>query len=342
MSHARHPAARLLDRLRGHAGAFVADNAFRSLSRLGLLHPHARPARHGVELLRDIPYHDTGRDEHLLDIYRPASGDGPWPIVFYTHGGGFRILSKDTHWVMALSFARHGFMVVSINYRLAPRHRFPAAIEDASTALAWVGANIARYGGDPARLVLAGESAGANLATALAVATSYRRPEPYARALFDSGVRPALCLPACGILQVSDAERFARRKRLRSMVQDRIDEVTYAYLTEHEARHRIGDAHLDLADPLVFLERGLAPERPLPAFFAAVGTRDPLLDDTRRLAAALARLGVTHRVEYYPGELHAFHALVWRQNARMYWAHAHEFLKEHLGDRALAKDAAAA
>ncbi len=328
MSQARHPAARILRRLRGHAGAFVVDNAFRSLSQVGKLLPEARRARHGVEVIRDIPYHDTGRDEHLLDIYRPT-GEGPWPVVFYAHGGGFRILSKDTHWVMGLGFARRGFLVVSINYRLAPRHRYPAAIEDACTAFTWMAHNIVRYGGDPTRLVLAGESAGANLVASLAIATSYRRPEPHARAVFDTGLTPAACLPACGILQVSDSERFGRRKRLPSFIGDRIFEVTSAYLGNHATR--TGHADLDLADPLVFLERGLPPDRPLPAFFAPVGTRDPLLDDTRRLAAALGKLNVRCRAEYYPGEPHAFHALIWRENARMCWDHTFEFLHECLG-----------
>src|SRR5262245_11554125 len=108
-SHARHPAARILRHLRGHAGAFVVDNAFRSLARLGRWLPEARATRHVVEVTRDIPYHDTGRTEHLLDIYRPAGSEGPLPVVFYVHGGGFRILSKDTHWVMGYGFARRGF-----------------------------------------------------------------------------------------------------------------------------------------------------------------------------------------------------------------------------------------
>ena len=62
-----------------------------------------------------------------------------------------------------------------------------------------------------------------------------------------------------------------------------------------------------------------------------VSTADPILDDTRRLAAALARLGVPCRAEYYPGEPHAFHALIWRENARHCWAHTFEFLHEHVG-----------
>ena len=51
--------------------------------------------------------------------------------MLYVHGGGFRILSKDTHWIMGLAFARRGFLVFNIGYRLAPKHPFPAAIADA-------------------------------------------------------------------------------------------------------------------------------------------------------------------------------------------------------------------
>lgn len=331
MSQARHPAARLLEHVRSRATKVVAETFFRSLSRVGRFLPEARATSRIVQVTRDIPYHDTGERDHLLDIYRPVErGDGaPLPVIFYVHGGGFHILSKDTHWVMGYGFARRGFMVVSINYRLAPRHRFPAAVEDACTALTWVVNNIARYGGDPTRIVLAGESAGANLVTSLAIASSYRRSEPHARAVFDSGVRPVACLPACGILQVSDGERFGRRRHLPTIVGDRILEISRGYLGRDAAP--MGHEDLDLADPLLFLERGLPPERPLPPFFAPVGTADPILDDTRRLAAALARLGVPCRAEYYPGEPHAFHALIWRENARHCWAHTFEFLHEHVG-----------
>ena len=69
----------------------------------------------------------------------------------------------------------------------------------------------------------------------------------------------------------------------------------------------------------MILERGEAPERPLPAFFVPVGTRDPLLDDTRRLKKAVDALGVPCAAMYYPGEVHAFHALVWRKEAQRCW-----------------------
>ncbi|MBX3190660.1 MAG: alpha/beta hydrolase [Labilithrix sp.] len=336
----------MLDRLGAEArrtvGALVVDGFFNSASRLALLHPQARPARHAVEHLRDIRYEDGSMREHLLDVWRPARHttpqpppfrryEGPpWPILFYVHGGGFRILSKDTHWIMGLSFARRGFIVFNVSYRLAPKHRYPCAVEDVCRAFRWVMENAARFGGDTSRVVLAGESAGANLVTSLAVALAYDRPEPYARAAHETGVVPHAVVPACGVFQVSDMARFKRRKpRMSAFIADRLHEVESAYLGAAPAR----DGSLDLADPVVFFERGEKPARALPPFFLPVGTRDPLLPDTRRLGAALRALGATAEEAYYPGELHAFHALVMRRNARRCWEDTFRFLDRHVPDR---------
>ena len=86
---------------------------------------------------------------------------------------------------------------------------------------------------------------------------------------------------------------------------------------------------LDLADPLCFFERGPEPARPVPPFFLPVGTKDPLLDDTRRLARALRAMGVSAEEEYYPGEIHAFHAFVMRAAARKCWGDTFAFLARH-------------
>jgi acetyl esterase len=308
---------------RSAVGGVLVDGFFRHTSRLASLHPKARPETHGVEVLRDVSYTGSGSSDHLLDVWRPRDAPGPLPVVLYVHGGGFRILSKDTHWVMALAFARRGFLVLNVNYRLAPKHRFPAALEDCAEAYAWVAENAPRLGGDLSRFVLAGESAGANLVTSLSIAASYERPEPYARRVFETGLVPRATLPACGIFQVSDVERFGRRRRLPVWLMDRLVEVSHAYLPP-------GAEHCDLADPVVVLERGEPPARPLPSFFLPCGTKDPLLDDTRRLGRALDRLGTKNRVEIYPGEPHAFHAFVFREEARRCWRHTFEFLDQAL------------
>jgi acetyl esterase len=132
---------------------------------------------------------------------------------------------------------------------------------------------------------------------------------------------------------VSDAERFRRRKpdKIGTFIHDRLLEVSTSYLGADPSLY--GET-LDLADPLVLLERGRAPQRALPACFATVGTADPLLDDTRRLGRALEALGTTCRTEYYPGEVHAFHALVWRPEAKRCWRDTFDFLGRHVPTQA--------
>jgi acetyl esterase len=134
---------------------------------------------------------------------------------------------------------------------------------------------------------------------------------------------------ACGIYHVSDIERFRTRwPKMSGFIHDRLTEVGEAYLGD---RSRHPASLLELADPLVLLERSSAPARPLPPFFLPCGTKDPLIDDTQRLARALERLGVTHEARYYPGEPHAFHALVFTPNAQRCWAQTYRFLDRHVG-----------
>ena len=299
---------------------------FETASFLGRLHPKARPERHGVELVRDIAYKDTGSRAHLLDIYVPRRSPAPRPVVLYVHGGGFRILSKETHWVFGLSFARRGYLVFQINYRLAPKHPFPEPLDDVCAAYEWVVQNAARYGGDPARIVVAGESAGANLVTSLTLATTMDRPEPFARKVFDLGSVPKAVWPACGILQVTDPERFWRDHEMKQVMKERILAVCRGYVRPNGHQ----PDSLVLADPLVALESDTPVARPLPPFFLSAGTRDPIVDDTRRVEAALRKRGVPHQARYDQGEPHAYQALVWKKSARAVWRDTFRFLDQHV------------
>lgn len=308
-------------------GSKLAEAFFRGSAGLARLHPNASPTRHHLEVLRDLPYRGTGLPEHRLDLYRSTRHAAPLPVVVYLHGGGFRIMSKDTHWIMGLAFGRKGYLTVLPEYRLAPKYRFPAALEDAAAAYCWVREHIARFGGDPSRVVLAGESAGANLAVALTLAACFERAEPFAKDVFNAGPPPRVVAPACGLFQVSDPERFRRRRPgMPRFLSDRILESARSYLPHPQA---LPPGLLDLADPVVLLERDDAPIRPLPPFFLGVGTRDPILPDTRRLATALTRRGVPHEVHYFQGEMHAFHAFVFRQNAKLFWRAQYDFLARH-------------
>src|SRR4051812_46802736 len=118
----------ILSSLRARTGQAIVDATWNTLARATGRLPSARPERHGVERIRGVPY--GGHPDHTLDIYRPIERSGPCRVVLSLHGGGFRILSKAPHWGMSRAFARGGYVVFPIDYRLAPRPPFPAAIED--------------------------------------------------------------------------------------------------------------------------------------------------------------------------------------------------------------------
>lgn len=101
-------------------------------------------------------------------IYTPA-GQGPYPILVYYHGGGWVIGDLDTSEGISRAFANAAAcIVVSVGYRLAPEHKYPAAVDDAFAALNWIAEHAAEIGGDPHRIAVFGESAGANLSAIVA------------------------------------------------------------------------------------------------------------------------------------------------------------------------------
>ncbi len=299
---------------------------FSGSAALGSLLPISNPQFHGVERIEDIAYRRSGHRAHRLDIYRPPQ-DEPAPVVFYIHGGGFRFMSKESHWVMALGYARRGYMVVCINYRLAPRHPFPAALVDTCHAYQWVCENIANFGGDPSRIIVAGESAGANLAANISLASCVPFAEAWMQRVWEQKNVPKAALLACGILQVSKPQRYLRDDSLPGWLYHRIAEVNRDYLSNSSFHHR---RSARLADPLVVLENIDQTDRPFPPVFAPVGTGDPLLDDTRRLEQALLRLNTTVEARYYAREVHAFHAFIWRHKARQCWRDTYAFLDRHV------------
>lgn len=282
----------------------------------------APPSRYGLKVCRNLRY---GPDAaHRLDLWIPA-GPGPHPVALYIHGGGFRVLSKETHWMMARELARLGYLTVSINYRLAPVHPYPSGVQDVLLAWQWLHANIAAHGGDPSHTIVAGDSAGANFAATVMLATCWRRPEPWAAAAFDAAPPPAAVVAAYGIFQTSDTRRYWSQPHFSRMFIRRARSVSEDYLGEHHANHRPGWG--DLADPVVYLERSPpAPDRPLPAIFLPVGERDPLLPDSQRMHDAAAALGASVTMAIYPGAHHSFNAYWWTASARASWHDCAQFL----------------
>lgn len=314
------------EKLRQRFGGTMMRLTLDRLSRAGQYHPRSLWSRRGVDVVRDVPYHSGHHRAHLLDIYRPTNpGTEKLPALLYIHGGAFRILSKETHWMMGLMFAKHGFVVFNINYRLAPKHPYPAALVDVCHAYQWVERHAHSYGADPTRIVVAGESAGGNLATALALATSYRRPEPWAVRMYEESVQPKAAIAACAVLQVSDSSRFSRVKPIPAFLADRLRDVEEAYFP---SQIRVGPEPT-LADPLLLIE-SRPPDRPIPPMLAFVGTKDPLLDDTRRLKVAMDRHQPGCEIRIYSGGVHAFHAIYWTPLAKQCWSDQFGFLDNAL------------
>ncbi|MFV8241248.1 alpha/beta hydrolase [Mycolicibacterium peregrinum] len=107
-----------------------------------------------------------------MRIYQPLDPEpgAALPVLVYFHGGGFVLCDLDSHDSCCRRLANGiGAIVISVDYRLAPEHPYPAAVEDAWAATEWVAAHAAALGGDPARLVIAGDSAGGNLAAVIAM-----------------------------------------------------------------------------------------------------------------------------------------------------------------------------
>jgi triacylglycerol lipase len=130
--------------------------------------------RDGVKVERDLAYGDDPR--HRVDVYRPhPPAASALPLLIFMHGGGFVRGDKGDRENIGLYFARQGIAVMVPNYRLAPRHTWPAGAEDVVAVYRWAKAHAARFGADPARMFLAGESAGA---AHVAAATLVKRFHP--------------------------------------------------------------------------------------------------------------------------------------------------------------------
>lgn len=120
-----------------------------------------------VSTYRDIAYADQS-DAQKLDLYVPSTGDGPYPLVIFVHGGGWVMGDKNRlNSTIARQFVNEGYAVASVNYRLAPTDTYPAQVEDVKAAVRWLRANAETYTLDPDRFAAWGSSAGGHLVSML-------------------------------------------------------------------------------------------------------------------------------------------------------------------------------
>jgi len=242
------------------------------------------------------PEVESAEDLHLpgpacdirVRLYRPrgAADAGPLPVLVYFHGGGWTIGDLDTHDVVCRVLADLArCAVASVDYRLAPEHKFPAAVEDATAATRWVASEAARLGIDARRIAVGGDSAGGNLATVVALIA---RDGGGPRLAMQTLIYPATDMAA-------DTPSHLRYGEGHLLTRDAILWFRGNYLRDasDEADWR--------ASPLKAADLSRLP----PAYVITAGF-DPLVDEGRAYADRLQAAGVPVTYECFEGMIHGF------------------------------------
>jgi len=241
-----------------------------------------------VEDLR-IPTRDGATIGARLYHAEEPSWANPAPALVYYHGGGFTVGSVNTHDALARMFARDGHCaVLSVDYRLAPEHKFPTAVDDAFDALTWLHTHGAEFGIDAARLAVGGDSAGGTLATVCAVLAR------------DAGIPLALQLliypGTTGYQQTDSHSRLADGFLLSGTT---IQWFFEQYVRDTSDRDDWRFAPLDGT-------RGTPDFSGLAPAWIATAEYDPLSDEGDAYADKLRRYGNAVTLTRYPGMIHEF------------------------------------
>ncbi|MCE5288597.1 MAG: alpha/beta hydrolase [Nocardiaceae bacterium] len=217
--------------------------------------------------------------------YWPRDSSGmSLPIIVFAHGGGFVSGSLDTHDVLVRALAnRTEALVLSVDYRLAPEHPFPAGMEDVFAVIEWAATADRLAGADPDRVAVCGDSAGANLVTAAAMlARDCGGPELRAQLLLYPGVSRMDSVPWDAFGPPQSGEGPVEHYILAAYAEDRIHPFN------------------PLVAPLLGHHSALPPTR------IVVGEYDPFKDDCLAYAGTLADAGVEAECVVYPGQHHGF------------------------------------
>lgn len=241
----------------------------------------------------DLPVGDLGaiRDVVMpgpagniaLRLYDPRGERGPGPVVVFYHGGGFVVGSIETHAGIAAEMARQlDLPVISVEYRLAPEHKWPAAPDDAEAAARWIAENGAAFGRSFTHLVLAGDSAGGNLT--LVVAN-------------DLTARPA-ALPLLAQIAIYPKADSSRRHPSADAFADGYG-LGSADMAYYDQAYGADGQHVRHSPILADLSG-------LPPTLVITAALDPLRDEGRAYAAAAALAGVDVTYREYAGTIHGF------------------------------------
>ncbi|WP_370062105.1 alpha/beta hydrolase [Mycobacterium sp. MAA66] len=253
----------------------------------------AEQARARFRALPRAPLYPEVRAEDRLvagvpvRVYRPAGEDDPRPVVVFIHGGGWVVGDLDTYDGTArLHAVATGAIVVSVDYRLAPEHPYPAAVDDVWAVTQWVGEHAAELGGDPARIAVAGDSAGGNLSAVVAqLARDNGGPALRAQLLWYPATTWDTSLPS--FTENADAPILGRGA---------VGGFSLCYA-----------GNIDLREaPATLIPARAASLADLPAAYIAVAGYDPLRDDGIRYGELLSAAGVSVEVHNAETLVHGY------------------------------------
>ena len=263
----------------------------------------------GITQCRNISYGSHGK-WNLLDVYYPDGTTHPLPTIVSIHGGGYVYGNKEIYRRYGMDMARRGFAFVNFNYRLAPKWRFPAPLWDTNSVMEWICKNAVRYHLDPTRIILVGDSAGAQLASQYAaIATNPEYASTFPMRLPDISIR-ALGLN-CGMY---DPKAF---------VGNGVSGVAKDYLGRH----------FDPADPRLLVLEAIGTNYP-PAHITTAH-HDFLKDNAQPMFEFLSEKGIPCKLDCYGSEEdktvgHVFHVTITNPEAVRCNDDAAAFFKEIL------------
>ena len=221
-----------------------------------------------------------------IRIYTPDT-QAPRPALVYFHGGGWVVCDLETHDVVCSAIARRaGAVVVSVDYRLAPEHKFPIAVTDCYDATVWVASNAERLGIDPKRICVGGDSAGGNLATVISLKSRNERG-------------PAIALQAM-VYPVTDLSSFDTSSYSEFAEGYSLSRSMMEWFRDHYLGS-VADRENPDASPL--LAQDLSG---LPPALIITAECDPLRDEGESYAKRLKQAGIAVTLQRYAGMIHPF------------------------------------
>jgi pectinesterase len=277
--------------------SYTAETTYAKLART---YPFIRIASRelppSVRALRNLTYVWRGDHALQLDLYLPAQPSGAsLPGIVFVHGGGWRAGVRDNFAPMAIRMAERGFASVTISYRLSPEAPYPAAIHDVKAAVRWVRAHAGEYGIDPARIAIAGGSAGGQIAALVGVTNGVDKFDPDRVA---GAVSSAVSSAVQAIVNIDGLSDFTS-EAARSYEDDPAKQPSSAGAW-FGGRYAEKEALWREASPLFHVNRATPPV----LFIVSGQPRFSL--GREEMAAKLAALGVPTRTLVLPGTPHSF------------------------------------